>query len=345
MRQGCIRPRSRAHELNRLLPQGRQFPRSRKAYFRVDLICPFLLASGRVSWANLSRMLGKGEENEDGLKGFILTMGTCIAVLSAPGCATRAKRDPDQSLVRYQLAVGYFQNHRVEAAIEELDKALAADPENPEAYNLLGLVALKQAYDYEEQATAFSCLKGADEQSLRAEENRKLMEADGHFRRAVELRPDYPEAWNNRSTVALLLQSWDLAIETANNALKDPTYNSPMFARANLGWAYFHKKRLQDAWRELYDAVSRSPGFCVGRYRLAKVYIERGEIDEALTTIAPLVADVKRCPIQEAFLLAGMLHERRKDLAKARDYFHTCSEISPRSCVADECKRYAQMIQ
>jgi type IV pilus assembly protein PilF len=314
-------------------------------YFRIDLAWRFLLASGRVSWANLSRMLGKGEETEDGLKGFLLTMGTCIAALSAPGCASRAKRDPDQSQVRYQLAVGYFQNHRVEAATEELEKALAADPQNAEAYNMLGLIALKQAYDYEEQATSFSCLKGADEQALRAEENQKLNAADAHFRRAVELRPDYPEAWNNRSAVALLLQSWDAAIENAEKALRDPTYASPVLARANLGWAYFHKKKLQDAWRELYEAVSRAPGFCVGRYRLAKVYVERGEIDEAVQTIDPLVADIKRCPIQEAFLLAGLLHERRKDSAKARDYFRTCAEMSPRSCVADECKRYAQMVQ
>ena len=75
-------------------------------------------------------MLGKGEETIGGLKGLLVTMATCIAVLSAPGCATRAKRDPDQSQVRYQLAVGYFQGHRVEAAVEELQKAIEADPQN-----------------------------------------------------------------------------------------------------------------------------------------------------------------------------------------------------------------------
>jgi Flp pilus assembly protein TadD len=104
----------------------------------------FLLASGRVSRANLSRMLGKGDETIGSLKGLLLTMGTCIAVLSAPGCATRAKRDPDQSQMHYQLAVDSFKNRRVEAAIEELQKAIEVDPQNPEAYNMLGLVALKQ---------------------------------------------------------------------------------------------------------------------------------------------------------------------------------------------------------
>jgi predicted Zn-dependent protease len=103
-------------------------------------------------------MLGKGKKTIGGLKGFLITMGTCIAVLTAPGCATRAKRDPDQSQVRYQLAVGYFQNHREEAAIEELQKAIEADPQNAEAYNMLGLISLKQAYDYGAQAETVSCL-------------------------------------------------------------------------------------------------------------------------------------------------------------------------------------------
>ncbi|MBN2576874.1 MAG: tetratricopeptide repeat protein [Deltaproteobacteria bacterium] len=272
-------------------------------------------------------------------------MGTCIAVLTAPGCATRAKRDPDQSQVRYQLAVGYFHNQRVEAAIEELQQAIALDPENAEAYNMLGLVALKQAYDYGAQAEIHSCLEGADERSVRAEENRKLREAESRFRKAVELRPNYAEAWNNISVVSLLLRRWDQAILGAENALKEPTYDAPVLARANLGWAYFHKKDLQNAWKELHESVSRAPGFCVGRYRLAKVYLERGDVEQAVDALDPLLADIKRCPIQEAFLLGGLLYQKRKESQRARELFQTCVEMSPRSCAAEECRRYAQLIQ
>ncbi len=272
-------------------------------------------------------------------------MGTCIAMLSAAGCATRPKRDPDQSQVRYQLAVGYFENRRTEAAMEELQKALEADPQNPDAYNMLGLITLKQAHDYRAQAETFSCLRGQDAQSVRAEETRKLKEAETYFRKAIELRPDFPQAWNNLATVGLLLQAWDMAIEAARNALKDAAYDMPVFARANLGWAYFHKKDVQSAWKELYEAVANAPGFCVGRYRLAKVYLERGDVEQAVTALDPLLADLKRCPIQEAVLLGGLLHERRKEPERARQLFQTCATMSPRSCAAEECRRYGQMIQ
>jgi type IV pilus assembly protein PilF len=301
--------------------------------------------SGRVSRANLSRMLGKGVQTIGARKGLLLTMGTCIAVLSASGCATRTKRDPVQSQTRYELALGDFQHQQIEAAIEELRKALEADSQNAEAYGLLGLIALKQAYEYGAEAEIHSCLKGSEAQLVRAEQQRALKEAEGHFRKAVELRPNYPEAWNNISVVSLLLQAWDQAIESAETALKEATYDSPALARANLGWAYFQKRDLQRAWKELHESVTRAPGFCVGRYRLAKVYLERGDVERAIDVIDPLLADGKRCPIQEGFLLGGLLYQRRKDSEKAHELFRVCAEMSSRSCAAEECRRYAQMIQ
>ena len=272
-------------------------------------------------------------------------MGTCLALLINSGCASQPKRDPEQSQIRYQLAAGYSRNERVEAAIEELQKALEADPENADAYNLLGLIAIRQGHDYMAQLENKSCLKGRDAELVRTEAQTKFKEAAKHLHKAVELRPQFPEAWNNLSVAELQLQSWDAAIEAAQNALKDPLYPIPEFARANLGWAYYQKKDIQSAWKELHEAVSRAPGFCVARYRLAKVYVDRGETDQAMDALAPVVSDVRRCPIQEAQLLGGLLNERKRELASARELFQRCVDMAPRSCIADECRRYAQLIQ
>jgi type IV pilus assembly protein PilF len=233
----------------------------------------------------------------------------------------------------------------VEAAIEEVKKATEADPDYAESYNLLGLIALKQGHDYMMQLEASSCLKGRDAELVRADAMARFKEAEQQFQKAVRLKSEYAEAWNNLSVAALQQQSWDTAIEAAQNALKDPTYATPEIARGNLGWAYYQKKNLQNAWKELHEAVSRSPGFCVGRYRLAKVLIDRGEIEQAAEALEPLLADVKRCPIQEAQLLGGLVNERVQARDKAQQLFQRCAEMAPRSCVADECRRYAQLIR
>lgn len=290
------------------------------------------------------RMHRKAEPADD-LKGLLpVTMATTVAMLAASGCATRPKRDPEQSQAYYELGAKYFANLRVEAAIEELQKALKADADNADAYNMLGIIALRQGHDYLMQLESASCLKGQDAEVVRADSARKFREAQSYLRKAVAIRNEFSDAWNNLSVAALDLNEWDAAIEAAHNALKDATYSTPQYARANLGWAYYQKKDLLNAWKELHEAVSQAPGFCVGRYRLAKVYLERSEIDSAAEEVDSVVAN-KQCPIQEAYLLAGLVHDRKKERERARTMFERCAELAPRSCVAAECRRYAQLIQ
>jgi type IV pilus assembly protein PilF len=267
-----------------------------------------------------------------------------VAALSGLGCVPRAKRDPEQSQVLYELGAKYYASRRVEAAIEELQKALKADPENADAYNMLGIIALKQGADYLTQLETAACLRGRDAEVVREDALQKFREAEASFKKAVELRAEFSNAWNNLSVAFFHLENWDDSIAAARNALKDPTYSEPQMARANLGWAYFHKKDLLNAWKELHEAVSQGPGFCVGQYRLAKVYIERGDIDSAADQVDAVIAN-ERCPIQEAYLLGGLVHERRKERDRARALFERCASLAPRSCMASECTRYAQLIQ
>jgi type IV pilus assembly protein PilF len=267
-----------------------------------------------------------------------------LAALAGLRCASLPKPDPEQSQIRYQLAVGYYRDRRVEAAVEELEKALKADPDNADAYNMLGIIALRQGNDYLVQVETAACLRGQDAVVVREDAQRKFREAEDSIRKAVGLRPEFSNAWNNLAVAALQLHEWDEAISAAQNALKDATYNTPEMARANLGWAHFQKKEMLPAWKELHEAVARSPGFCVGRYRLAKVHLERGELDSAAEEADAVVAN-KQCPIQEAYLLAGLVHERRRERERARALFESCTSLAPRSCLAEECRRYGQLIQ
>ncbi len=282
---------------------------------------------------------------------YMISFGKSPVILTAvgvvaggAGCAHRPRREPEQSSIRYELAVDYLAKRRVEPALEELQKSLALDPENADAHNLHGLIALQQGAGYVAQAEAMSCLQGKDAEIVRRDATQKFREADQHLHKAVEIRPEFPGAWNNLAVAALQLQEYDAAIHAARNALRDITYTEPEVARANLGWAFFHKKDLQNAWKELHEASARAPGFCVGRYRLAKVYMERKEYDLAADEVESVIGR-KECPIQEAYLLGGLIHERKKDSTRARELFARCTELAPRSCLAAECKRYTELIQ
>lgn len=259
------------------------------------------------------------------------------------GCATVPKREPEQSQIRYQLASEYFQGRRIEAAQAELQRALQLDPDNADAHNLGGLMALQQGAEYLRQAETAACLQGHDAEAVRRDAVVKFREADRWLRKATVLRPDFAEAWNNLSVAALHLEAYDVAATAAENALRDMSYASPELARGNLGWAEYHRKNLNAAWRALHEAVARAPGFCVGRYRLAKVYVDRAQLDEAVEELDAVAAN-SACPIQEAFLLAGLVHQRRKDPVGARALFDRCVGLAPRACLAAECRQYAEMV-
>jgi type IV pilus assembly protein PilF len=275
----------------------------------------------------------------------LATVGVFVtAIIVGSGCATRVTKDSEQSQIRYQLAADYFRGQRTEAALDELRKAIEMDADNPDAYDLLGLIALSQGAEYLRQVETSGCLRGSDADAVRRDAAAKFREAEQHLRKATTLRPAFAEAWNNLAVAALHLENYDEAVVAAENALKDVTYPSPELARANLGWAQFHNKNLNAAWKSLHEAVARTPGFCVGRYRLAKVYVERGQYDEATEEIDAVVSN-SACPIQDAFLLAGLVHQHRKDASGARTLFDRCVTIAPRACLADECRRYAGMLQ
>ena len=267
----------------------------------------------------------------------LLLTGVLVAWLS--GCASSGKGEGKRAEVRYQLGVEYFNAGRLEAAIDELGKAETPDSENAQVQNMLGLVFLRQGADHVAQAETIDCLQGEEADVVRTDANAMFRQASSRFRRAVGLKPNFPEAWNNLAVAYLSLRDWAGAIDAAQAALKDSTYTQPHVARGNLGWAYFKSGNKLKAWKALHDAVSRAPGFCVGRYRLAEVYRARGDFDQAGQEVMQVVRNPE-CPIQEAVQLAGMLAQRARGKETAQALFTQCVAMAPKSCAAKECARF-----
>jgi arylsulfatase A-like enzyme/tetratricopeptide (TPR) repeat protein len=102
------------------------------------------------------------------------------------------------------LAVQYLQSEKRDAAAEICRNVLADNPQNADARNLLGLVAI-QAGNYEQAANHFLCairLRNGVAAfhlnlGLAYQSWKKLDEAIACFRQAVKLGPEVPEAHHN----------------------------------------------------------------------------------------------------------------------------------------------------
>jgi len=260
-----------------------------------------------------------------------------VAVLGGAACAPAAVRlDPDGSEKRFLLGADYFSKGLVGPALEELLKAVELNPANADAHNLLGLVFLRKGAEAEEMSVRAQCLKG-DELNLEKQEmDGQFKKAEDQFREAVRLKPAFSEALNNLAVIAIHFGRYDEAIGFGEKALANIIYREPFAAEGNLGLAYLNKHDYARASKELRQALFEQPQFCVGRYRLAKVYYEQQEWDRAAEELDKVTAD-KACPIQEAYHLAGMVALRRQDRPRAAELFQRCVQLAPKSCIAKEC--------
>ena len=256
----------------------------------------------------------------------------------ASGCLPTAQRvEPEASENRYRLGQDYFEKRMYRPALEELMKAIELNPQNADAHHLLGLLHLQEASDSESMIERVSCIGGDEGKLERQEVDDRFHKAEAEFQKAVAIKPDFSEAWNSVAVVAIYFRRWDEAITASERALSNALYRSPWAAQGNLGWAYFQKHEMLRAAKELRTALFANPSFCVGRYRLAKVYFEQQNLEEAAEQLAKVTSD-QACPIQEAFLLAGMTAIRREDRPAARELFRRCVELGPKSCVAKQCQ-------
>lgn len=143
---------------------------------------------------------------------------------------------------------------RYAQAIEEYEKAIAADPGNLEAYNNLGV--------------------------LFKETGRVDLAADA-LQRALALDPKYEKALNNLGVVRYLKGQYEEAISLFKRAIIINPDNLESYT--NLGIIYFLAERLEEARGAFERALQLDPKHAETHYNLALLYERRGIWPKALT--------------------------------------------------------------
>jgi Tfp pilus assembly protein PilF len=260
-----------------------------------------------------------------------------FAVLGLAGCP-HPKVDKDKSNKRLDLAKDALSKGQLDQAVEEANKALAFNPNNEDAYNVLGLVDLLHGSATERLLVVDDCLTGVDAEALRTDQDEHYTKAEHAFAKATQLAPDYGEAWSNRGSVALALESYDDAAKYFDEALQHPErLENPAGTRASLGWAKFHLEDYVGAAKELLQSLQFQPGSCFASLRLGRVYFAREEWEKAAEQFQG-VTDDSSCGLQESslYLMKTRIEQGlTADAASARD---VCLKMAPKSCVAAQCR-------
>jgi type IV pilus assembly protein PilF len=169
--------------------------------------------------------------------------------------------DARRAQLRLELATAYFERGQIEVALEELEQSLALDGRNAQAYNLQGLIALRQ------------------QQPERAEESlRKALALDAEN---GDIQHNYGYLLCQMQRYAQAQQRFELALANARYSGRDKTLLVSALCQTRAG----ELARAETVLRELLE---RQPALTQAHLQLADVLYLQRRFDEARRQLRPI---------------------------------------------------------
>lgn len=218
----------------------------------------FLGIAISLAYGQTGSMLPKERQWEQGKK--YLAEGKAKEARGAfENLLKRFPKEPDLYLL---LGVSSLRLRDVQAAEVYIRQALALAPDHAEARTLLGWIALEVRRDY---ASAVE-----------------------EYGRVVELRPDFPEAYNNLAVALKKNGALEMAVANFNRALElRGDYGE---ALSNRGWLYIEQKKWREARGDFEQALKINPHDAGALYGLSQVLKEARDYAGAQKVLRSLMA-------------------------------------------------------
>ncbi|MCM3869903.1 MAG: tetratricopeptide repeat protein [Pyrinomonadaceae bacterium] len=238
--------------------------------------------------------------------------------LSGEGERQLARRYTDNvEAYQYYLKGRYYWNKRTEEGlkqgIEYFEEAIAKDPRYAQAYaGLADSYILMGVGDYsvlppkeampKAKEAALKAL-AIDETLAEAHTSLGFLNyvfdwdwsgAESHFRRAIELNPNYVTAHHWYGLYLGVMGRFDEGIEQAQRAVElDPS--SPII-NTDLGLIFCYARQPDRAIEQLKKTLAREPDFVVARWRLARAYAQKAMYQEAISELQKAIDASGRKP-------------------------------------------------
>lgn len=257
---------------------------------------------------------------------------TCIATASAIVMAETAK-DYYEKGKQYQSAGKY------EAAISNLEKATAKEPDNAKYQAALGYAFLA-VRRYDAAVTAFNRANAIDPSledvhlglGLALSGAGSFEEATKEFQAVADKRPDSAVLQNNIGQNLYQLRRYDEAEKYLNKAIElDPKFT---VAYVNLGNLYTKLGKLDDAAAMQKKAIEIDPKYALAHNNLAFIGFMKGDVD---MSIAEIKKAMELEPRNEQFRRTYEFFV--SEAKKGKDAAARTAEVPP----ADEGKKIANL--
>lgn len=207
---------------------------------------------------------------------YRLTNDSAWMTRAADSVSRALQVDPSQTAVRLTLANVYRMTGRNGSAVEELRRALLDDPASDEARRRLAAIFQSEGRQAEALEQYLGAVEQRPQYWLNHDQlgvfylrNGRLEDAVAAFTRVAELRPDFALAFQRLGTAYLALGDKDRARDTLERAVAiapDPASYS------NLGTIHYAEGRFGEAAEAYRKAIKLRPGRAMYRRNLGDAY-------------------------------------------------------------------------
>ncbi len=240
------------------------------------------------------------------------------ALALALACAhSPSRKEREGAEIHYNLGLEALRGKRTQEALREFDQALKSDDRLAEAY--LGR-ALVYEFGYG-----------------------KMPDAERDYRKAIELKPDLPEAHNDLGQFLARTGRLEEAVKEFDLALENMLYREPAAARCNKGQALYRLGRREEGISEIRACLALAPRYCPGHRELGRIRFDEGRVKDALESLGRYA---EYCPAEpDAWLQLGLAQVKAGDPDKAREAFEKCARLAADESLLTECQRRVEALR
>jgi len=163
--------------------------------------------------------------------------------------------------------------------------------------------------------------------------------AENHFKRALQLKPDYAQAQNNLGGVYMKQRKWDIAIQTFKKVASNLLYATPEMPISNIGWAYLQQNMFKQARSYFDKALDIRPDFINAVHGRASIYMKQQNHYKALEFIQTALKKDPGAPILHADL-AKTYQALGKNQRAKNAWNVVLKSVPERSILAKEARKH-----
>lgn len=235
------------------------------------------------------------------LSGVLLLVLAACAGTGGGFIGQSSKERQQGANTHVQLAQEYLKRGRLDAARDGLKRALELDPYSPDAHTVSGVLH---------------------------ETIGDLVQADLHYRRAVELRASDGNMNNNYASFLCRQGRFEEAERFFQRAIVDPYYKTPEVALANAGVCAMSSGEFEKAESYLRRALDRRPDYVDALMPMAETLFRRGDFLRARAFLQRYESAQPESP--EMLVLGAKIEDALGDRRAAEEYRQRLQSSFPR---------------